>query len=141
MAEQVPSAVRRAIVLHRYCQRRSSRVSQCGPPLRRRIEVGGRIDDGPESLKWDRRALIVASGSYIFTLDQFSPSEWSGLPRQCCQGLYRSGSRGDDDEPTVELDEGGSVEGPGPDPVAVRRLDRGLELEPSEGCAERVRAP
>ena len=44
-------------------------------------------------------------------------------------------------EPTVELDDRGAVDGPRTSPVAVRGLDRGLELEPSEGRAERVRAP
>ena len=65
----------------------------------------------------------------------------SKLCRECCQGLYRSSGGCDRDEPTVELDDGGAIEGPGPGPVAVRGLDRGLELEPSEGRAECVRAP
>jgi hypothetical protein len=74
-------------------------------------------------------------------VDRVSRSASSRLRRECCQGFYRSSGGCDRDEPKVELDDGGAIEGPGPDPVAVRGLDRGLELEPSEGRAECVRAP
>ena len=86
---------------------------------------------------WRRLSLLLADG----VRRPFSRSAWSGWHREGCQSFYRSSGGCDRDQTTVELDDGGAIEAPGPDPVAVRGLDGGLELEPSQGRAESVGAP
>jgi len=72
------------------------------------------------------------NGAFCTPTDQKSGSRFprvasSSLPRDCRQGFCRSTGGCDRNKPTVELDEGGAIEGSGPGPVAVRGLDGGLE--------------